>query len=108
MNKSKIIFKDSVEDIKFAPKHLGLLIACAVATGNVEVYEAKDVQSLVHWNAISTFTSNNTGANCLSWNPTFDEPPMLVVGCNNASPTKFGISNDEERSLMHIFGKKEG
>jgi len=43
INKSKIIFKDSVEDIKFAPRHLGLQIACAIATGNVEVYEAKDI-----------------------------------------------------------------
>ena len=85
VNKGKILFKDSVQDIKFAPKHLGLQIAVAVANGNVEVHEAKDVLSLTNWNPVYDFKTNSTGANCLSWNPAFDEPAMLIVGCNDNS-----------------------
>jgi WD40 repeat protein len=41
--------KKSVNDVKFAPRHLGLKIATASADGNVRIYEAPDIFSLNMW-----------------------------------------------------------
>lgn len=41
--------KKSVNDVKFAPRHLGLKIAAASADGTVRIYEATDVFSLNYW-----------------------------------------------------------
>ena len=79
------LFKDSVQDIKFAPKHWGLQLAVAVANGSVHIYEAKDLNNLNSWAEIYEVKANSVGCNCLSWNPAFDETPMLVVGCSDFS-----------------------
>lgn len=41
--------RDSVNDIKFAPRHLGLHLAAASTDGIVRLYEATDTTSLAHW-----------------------------------------------------------
>jgi nucleoporin SEH1 len=41
--------KKSVNDVKFAPRHLGLKVAAASADGTVRIYEATDVFSLNYW-----------------------------------------------------------
>lgn len=41
--------RDSVKDIKFSPRHLGLKLATASSDGLVRVYEAVDVMNLSHW-----------------------------------------------------------
>ena len=41
--------KKAVNDVKFAPRHLGLKVATASADGLVRVYEASDVFSLNYW-----------------------------------------------------------
>lgn len=41
--------RDSVQDIKFSPRHLGLKLATASSDGLVRVYEAVDVMNLSHW-----------------------------------------------------------
>ncbi len=41
--------KKAVRDVKFAPRHLGLMLASASADGIVRVYEATDVFSLNIW-----------------------------------------------------------
>jgi WD40 repeat protein len=38
--------RTSVTDVKFAPKHLGLLLATCSADGTVRIYEAPDVMNL--------------------------------------------------------------
>jgi WD40 repeat protein len=75
--------RDNVKDIKFAPRHLGLQLAVALENGNVIIYEAKDLNNLTSWTEIFDIKTNSTGCNCLSWNPAFDELPMIVVGCND-------------------------
>ena len=40
---------DSVNDVRFAPRHLGLKLAAGSADGRVRVYEAFDVMNLAHW-----------------------------------------------------------
>jgi nucleoporin SEH1 len=36
--KTSFILKDSAQDIKFAPKHHGLMLAVAVANGQIKIY----------------------------------------------------------------------
>jgi len=38
--------KDSIEDISFAPKSLGLLLASASATGTIRIYEFNDLLNI--------------------------------------------------------------
>lgn len=61
------------------------MLAVAVANGSVYIYEAKDLNNLNSWTEIFEIKTNSTGCNCLSWNPAFDEPPMLVVGSSDFS-----------------------
>src|SRR5690606_22615480 len=46
---------DSVVDIKFAPRHLGLQLATCSLDGHVRIYEAVDVMNLSHWPVIHDF-----------------------------------------------------
>jgi nucleoporin SEH1 len=41
--------KKSVNDVQFAPRHLGLRLAAASSDGIVRIYEASDVFSLNYW-----------------------------------------------------------
>ena len=41
--------KKPVNDVKFAPKQLGLKIAAACADGVVRIYDASDIFSLNYW-----------------------------------------------------------
>ena len=38
--------KESIEDIKFGPRHLGLILATASSEGLVRIYEAPDIMNL--------------------------------------------------------------
>jgi len=40
---------DSVTDVKFCPRHLGLQLAAGSSDGHVRIYEASDPTSLAHW-----------------------------------------------------------
>lgn len=45
--------KDSIEDIKFAPKAYGLMLSTASADGKLRIYEATDVMNLSSWSLVS-------------------------------------------------------
>ena len=79
--------KEAINDIKFAPRHWGLLIAVAISDGTVKIYAAKDLNNLTQWHETNEIRTNSFGCNCLSWNPAFDEPQMFIVGCNDLSQT---------------------
>jgi len=96
--------KRAVNDVKFAPRHLGLKLASASSDGYVRIYEATDVFSLNYWqlqdsiqvevtsaeksNADSGVQSvgpqqgreSEHGLTCLSWNECPFETEMLAVG----------------------------
>jgi len=72
--------KDSVCDTKFAPHHMGLKLATCSTDGFVRIYEALDIMNLNHWPLIAEFESHKTGSNCISWNPSPFDRPMIVVG----------------------------
>ncbi|KAF9362219.1 epoxide hydrolase, soluble (sEH) [Mortierella sp. NVP85] len=78
----------TVQDVEFAPNHLGLRLAIVAADGQVKIYEAMDVTSLVHWALVDDFPVGNGGSkdeegnHCLSWCTwKFASRPMMVVGC---------------------------
>lgn len=100
--------KRAVNDVKFAPRHLGLKVACASADGYVRIYEATDVFSLSYWQLQdsiqveeTTSEKGNTelasgvqsvvhqgisgkesehGLTCLSWNECPFDTDMIAVG----------------------------
>ena len=45
-------FRTSVTDVKFGPKHLGLILATCSSDGTVRIYEAPDVMNLSQWSLV--------------------------------------------------------
>lgn len=83
INRAKLVdSRLAVNDIAFAPKHLGMQIACASADGSVRVYEAVDVMNLMHWPLVDELevARDVGGASCLAWSMNQFGPPSLVVG----------------------------
>ncbi|KAI9905402.1 hypothetical protein PsorP6_014396 [Peronosclerospora sorghi] len=68
-NQAQLVYaRDSVHDVKFAPRHLGLRLASASEDGLVRMYEAIDVMNLSHWPLQEEFIADKDVATCLSWN----------------------------------------
>ena len=93
--------KRSVNDVKFAPRHMGLKIATASADGLIRMYEATDVFTLTYWQMTDFFRVEDTtevlpditanynlsehgfsehGLTCLSWSDCPFEAPRIAVG----------------------------
>lgn len=75
---------EAITDIKFAPKHWGLLLGIVEADGSVNIHAAKDINNLSQWQEVAKFKTDSFGCTSLSWNPAFDEPQMFIVGCNSS------------------------
>ena len=71
--------KESVEDIKFAPKHMGLMLATASSEGYIRIYVAPDIMNLASWCLESEFEVSPYGINSITWNKNPFDPPMIVV-----------------------------
>lgn len=91
------IEKDSVYDIKFAPKHLGLALAVAIANGSIKIYKCADPNNLTtFFNDVTEIIVVSSGeCTCLDWNPAFDEPMSLVVGCYQNSVDDLHVNNSD-------------
>lgn len=87
---------DTVCDIKFSPRHLGLKLATCSADGFVRIYEAIDAMNLSQWPLMEEFQSHTKGIACLSWNPSPSSTPALVVGSQDGS-LKVWEYNDTHR-----------
>ena len=74
---------NSVTDLKFSPRHLGLLLAMCYKDGVVRIYEAPDVMNLSHWSVQYVINCKLASASCISWNPSRSHPPMLAVGTDD-------------------------
>ena len=72
--------KESIEDIKFGPKHMGLVIATASADGILRIYECPDLMNLAYFKMIGEVQTNSLGINCISWNKNPFDKPMIIVG----------------------------
>ena len=81
--KTNFILKDSPQDIRFAPKHKGLMLAVAVANGTIKIYQWQDPTNLTSSNEFREINviADSGECTCLTWNQAFDEPMALIVGC---------------------------
>ena len=60
--------RTSVTDVKFAPKHMGLMLTTCSADGVVRIYEAPDVMNLSQW-SLQHEISCKLSCSSISWNP---------------------------------------
>lgn len=94
--------RDSVNEIKFAPRHLGLKIAAGSADGHVRVYEATDATSLAHWEFTDEFEaepSSRGGVACLAWTTSSFDTAMMIVGGGSGMAKIWGYSPAARRWL---------
>lgn len=80
--------RTSLTDIRFAPKHLGLMLVTCATDGHVRIYEAPDITNLSHWSLKDEFNCK-MACSSITWNQSRIHPPMLAVGsddANNPSP----------------------
>jgi len=94
--------RTSVTDVKFAPKHLGLLLATCSVDGTLRIYEAPDIMSLSQWN-LQHDLNTRMPCSCLSWNPSPFHVPMIAVGSDEPSaqevtPSSIPTSNVESKA----------
>jgi nucleoporin SEH1 len=98
----------SVQDVQFAPRHLGLKLAAASLDGSVRVYEAVDVTNLSHWPVADEFLAcDKAGLTCLAWCPAPHEPALLAVGsqaASSASPAPLPLSSSAASSSSSSSG----
>ena len=93
----------SVNEIKFAPRHMGLKIAAGSADGRVRVYEATDATSLAHWEFTDEFhaETGDGGVSCLAWTTSPFDTAMMVVG-GGSGVAKVRVSREER---LRVSGK---
>jgi len=75
--------REAIADIDFAPKHFqNLMVAVAVTNGTISIFEQNNLES---WRAVlSDKKISQEACKCLAWNPAFDEPASLIVGCDGS------------------------
>jgi len=78
--------RTSVTDVKFAPKHLGLMLATSSADGVVRIYEAPDVMNLSQWSLRDEINIKMV-CSCITWNPSLSRQhnPLIAVGSDESS-----------------------
>ncbi|TRY99021.1 hypothetical protein DNTS_024571 [Danionella cerebrum] len=83
--------RTSVTDVKFAPKHMGLMLTTCSADGVVRIYEAPDVMNLSQW-SLQHEISCKLSCSCISWNPSSSRAhaPMIAVGSDDSNVTYSG------------------
>jgi len=79
--------RDSMHDVQFAPRGLGLWLASCGADRMVRLHEAPDVMDLGSWDMAHEFEAEAARAGerpcspqCLAWNPSAHEGMTLAIG----------------------------
>ncbi|EQC36043.1 hypothetical protein SDRG_06780 [Saprolegnia diclina VS20] len=100
--------RESVHDVKFAPRHLGLRLATASADGYVRMYEASNPMNLSEWTLPEIFMADAEGATCLSWNSNRFDMPMILVGGNSNVAKVWGFTTARQwHVLAELVGHKD-
>lgn len=89
--------RTSLTDIRFAPKHLGLMLVACATDGHVRIYEAPDITNLSQWSLRDEFNCK-MACSSITWNQSRIHAPMLAVGsddANNPSPKVLIYEYDE-------------
>ncbi|KAF2077876.1 hypothetical protein CYY_000838 [Polysphondylium violaceum] len=93
--------RDSVTDIKFAPKSSGLRLATCSSDGYIRIYEAMDIMNLSQWTIVEEFEPQKGSNNCISWNPSSYDKPMMAVGSNDPY-LKIWEYNETGQKWVHL------
>ncbi|KPI94525.1 PREDICTED: nucleoporin seh1 [Papilio xuthus] len=98
--------RTSVTDVKFGPKHLGLLLVTCSADGIIRIYEAPDVMNLAQW-TLQHEIPTKVSISCLSWNPTLSSnrvnPPMLAVGSDEPNVSNSSSNQVDKTCNGKVF-----
>lgn len=76
--------RTSLTDIRFAPKHLGLILVTCATDGHIRIYEAPDITNLTNWLLNDEFNCK-MACSSLTWNQSRIHAPMLAVGSDDAN-----------------------
>lgn len=76
--------RTSLTDIRFAPKHMGLMLVTCATDGHVRIYEAPDITNITHWSLRDEFNCK-LACSSITWNQSRIHPPMLAVGSDDAN-----------------------
>jgi WD40 repeat protein len=100
---------EPIEDIQFAPAHLRLCLAVCSMNGEIRLYEPASALNYKLWNSSAPIVASPLGANVIAWNPSSQDPAMLLVGCNdsNKAREKFGRQVDEPAETLQLWGPVE-
>uniref|UniRef100_A0A671P8M3 SEH1 like nucleoporin n=1 Tax=Sinocyclocheilus anshuiensis TaxID=1608454 RepID=A0A671P8M3_9TELE len=91
--------RTSVTDVKFAPKHMGLMLTTCSADGVVRIYEAPDVMNLSQWSLQHEISSK---LSCSS------HAPMIAVGSDDSNVTYGGkVQIYEYNEVTRKYAKAE-
>uniref|UniRef100_A0A914WFS4 SEH1L n=1 Tax=Plectus sambesii TaxID=2011161 RepID=A0A914WFS4_9BILA len=93
--------RSNVTDIKFAPRHLGLMLATASAQGVVRIYEAPDIMDLARWNLCQDFSVSRYRCSCVSWSSSRFHAPLI----GSIHPTTCVITVDRSWTLIISLGR---
>ncbi|QLQ79547.1 hypothetical protein HG537_0C01940 [Torulaspora globosa] len=103
--------KGSLYDVKFAPAHLGLRLACIGNDGTLRVYDALEPSDLRSWTLTSEVqvlsvspASHLQSDFCLSWCPSRFSPEKLVL-CVLDQALIYQRGKDNK---LHVCGKLQG
>ncbi|XP_033848879.1 nucleoporin SEH1 isoform X2 [Acipenser ruthenus] len=100
--------RTSVTDVKFAPKHMGLMLTTCSADGVVRIYEAPDVMNLSQW-SLQHEISCKLSCSCISWNPSSSRThsPMIAVGSDDNVNVGGKVQIYEYNENTRKYGKAE-
>ena len=96
-----------ITDMKFAPKHIGLLLVLCAQNGDVRIYECTDVLSSNAWTLVHPEVKTNlSSCSSCSWSTCFNLPILLALGSdeNTANSDKLVIFefNENKRTYSKI------
>jgi len=90
-------FTDTIQDIKFAPRKMGLILAAASDDGFVRIFEATDVTNLSLWSLKESFEVQKK-ISSISWNMNpYESKPRMVVGTKEDSAIQIWEYNESQR-----------
>nr|AXS78259.1 Nucleoporin seh1-A [Anisakis simplex] len=75
--------RHNVTDIKFAPRHLGLMLATVSSQGMLRIYEAPDVINLSMWNLNTDITVFKYRCSALTWSSNRLKKPLIAISSDD-------------------------
>ena len=96
-----------ITDMKFAPKHIGLLLVLCAQSGDVKIYECPEVFCSNAWTLVNPEVKTNlSSCSSCSWSTCYNLPILLALGSDetNTSTDKLVVFefNENNRTFIKI------